>query len=819
MVNDKVPIENVLKSLESRFKVSFSYLDESVHGIAIDTLLISTSLSEYIAYIEKNTLLKIEQIDGQFYAVQKIDANRLFCGYLVSAQDKTPVSGAFIILGDVSTISSESGRFELEIPSNQEYSLVTIRHVGYETKTERHDSSSGACQTIFLAPFISTLEEVVISNYITQGIERKAGGEYVIRSSELQGLPGLLDSDVLMSLQVLPSIHSVNESVSDINIRGGTNDQNLILWDGVRLYQSGHFFGLISIFNPIFTDHVTVFKNGTQSANGNAVSGTIDIRTNDEVDEKFSASAGLNLLNTDVEFKVPLTNSMSINLAARHSVANLIHTPTYNQYFEKAFGEVENLNYNQVDSLEGGVNDFYYYDLGLKYLWDISSKDHLRISVLNVVNNLSYEEYLVSSNKELTKFSQVQQKSSAAGISYERIWNGNLSTQANGYLSHYQLRSQNNNLLFSQNLNQENLVLDWGVKLDAQWVFNTQFSLSSGYHFTEISATNLDVINNPEFERLVKDVLDNHVWYAEGNYLSDPKKLDFRTGVRMNYYQQLEELVVEPRFSVNYHLSDKLSVYLLGEYKSQASTQIIDLQNDFLGVEKRRWVLSNGQDVPLIKSRQLSLGLQYTIAHFLISVEGYMKYVDGIITSSQAFQNQFELVRSPGNYSSTGLDFLMNYSDEKFSGWLGYNLSRTLNEFDQLLDQEFPGNIDIRHSVSNGYSFATKKMESSIGFNWHTGRPYTAPLPGTPVTDGKINYEFPNSSNLNNYFRLDVSVKYKFDMGKKARGQVGFSVWNLTNYQNTISRYFRVGENQEVEEVNQSGLGITPNIMFRVDFF
>ena len=83
--------------------------------------------------------------------------------------------------------------------------------------------------------------------------------------------------DILQKIQAIPGISSINESISNINIRGGSNDQNLLLWDGIKMYHSGHFFGLISAFNPYLTDKVTLTKNGTSSQYNDGVSGTITI--------------------------------------------------------------------------------------------------------------------------------------------------------------------------------------------------------------------------------------------------------------------------------------------------------------------------------------------------------------------------------------------------------------------------------------------------------------------------------------------------------------------------------------------------------------
>ena len=133
----------------------------------------------------------------------------------------------------------------------------------------------------------STTDErgVILSQYLGNGINKINNGSFEIDYSKFEILPGLIDNDVLQSIQALPGIQSINETVSNINIRGGTHDQNLILWDGIKMYQSGHFFGLISAFSPYLTHEVKVSKNGTSAMYGDGVSSIIDMKSSSAISD------------------------------------------------------------------------------------------------------------------------------------------------------------------------------------------------------------------------------------------------------------------------------------------------------------------------------------------------------------------------------------------------------------------------------------------------------------------------------------------------------------------------------------------------------
>lgn len=154
----------------------------------------------------------------------------------------------------------------------------------------------------------------------------------------------MIEPDVLQTIQALPGVQSVDERVSNLNIRGGTHDQNLILWDGIKMYQSGHFFGLISAFNPYLTESVVVSKNGTSARYGDGISSIIDMRSSNTIDKAFSGGTGFNLINADVFSKIPLSDKTELLVSARRSVTDLIITPTYDQYFKRIFQDTDITN-------------------------------------------------------------------------------------------------------------------------------------------------------------------------------------------------------------------------------------------------------------------------------------------------------------------------------------------------------------------------------------------------------------------------------------------------------------------------------------------
>lgn len=814
--NEKQSLQKILKGLEQRYNITFTFIDKNVEGIFIIPPAKENDLKETLLYLSQQTALLFQLLNERYVTISKVETALLeICGNILYSDTAEMVAGATIQCGKEVSISDENGYFKLKNISEND--IVKIRFVGHQTIVAPvKEFLSVPCKKITLLPQFTTLQEVFVSDFITKGIDKKLDGSLVITTETLGILPGLIEPDVLQTIQVLPGIQSINETVSDINVRGGTNDQNLMLWDGIRMYHSGHFFGLISAYNPYLTEKITLTKNGSSSVLGDGVSSTIDIRTDDQVAEIFSAGAGVNMINGDMFAKIPLSKKASLQVSARRSLADILQTPTYKQYFERAFRDTDVTNSPNSDTLLGKKEKFYFYDTSLKLLYNITDKDKLRFSFLNVFNNIEYQENRLINAIRESRTSELKQHNLGSGISYSRVWNEKIRTSAQVYLSAYNLGAVNFDLLNDQRLIQKNKVLDTGLKLDTRVSLTNTIDIYAGYQFSEVGVTNLEDINNPRFSRLIKKVVRSHSTFLEGNFTFH--QTNIRLGARSNYFPGFEKLIIEPRFSFNQKFLEYWYFEILGEMKSQSITQIIDLQSDFLGVEKRRWVLSNNEDIPIIRSKQVSTGVSYKKGDFLISVEGYYKLVSGIITSAQGFQNQFQFIRSNGNYKTIGVDFLTSKKFDPFAIWLSYSNANSTFEFQQLLPPSFPNSLDIRHRATFGCSYGVRNFEISTGLNWHSGKPYTEPVKPNEIINNKINYDAPNSSRLDDYLRVDFSAKYRFNINNKVRAQFGISIWNILNRQNVINRYFSITDNNQLESSQQSSLGRTPNLIFRVNF-
>ena len=698
---------------------------------------------------------------------------------------------------------------QLSIATSLNFEVLSNRFIVITPKKNLGDTKS-----------IQRLEEVVVTNYLTKGISKTNNGTIEANTKAFAILPGLIEPDLLQIVQNLPGIISVDERISNINVRGGTNDQNLILYEGIRMYQTGHFFGLISAFNPYLSETISISKNGTSAKLGNGVSSSISIENADNLDKKISGGIGGNLLSVDGFTKIPLSKKTELQVSARRSFTDIFASTTYDSYFDRIFRDSELNASNNINTQLSLDERFLFYDFNAKFLYNINETSNLRINVLNIYNNLDYNQaFTTTANNFQETRSSLNQISYGLSSTYSKIFKDGITATAQAYYSNYNLDAENNDITNSQRLIQENKVEDYGLRIDVSKTVSESIIFNGGYQFNEVGVTNFENVTNPNFTSLIKEIVRTNALFGEIEWYSESRKTYIRLGSRISYFGKLSEFLIEPRFTVNYKFMDHFRLEVLGELKSQSITQVIDLQQDFFGIEKRRWNLANTENVPLITSEQISVGLSYNKNNLLVSVEGYYKGVNDITARSQGFQNQFQFTNDIGTYTVKGIDFLINKGFNNFSTWLSYSSSKNDYQFQNLNNGNlFPNTLDLRHVANASFTYNRDNFKVGFGINWHSGRPYTRPLETQDNSNSVIEYDSPNNERPRDYVRTDISAIYNFKFSKGIKAEVGASIWNIFNQTNIINRNYTLNSDDSIIEINNRSLKFTPNLSLRLNF-
>ena len=807
------PLLAILEQLQERFQVQFNYASAVIENIQIQNPGNDLGLNDVIVYLKERTGLDFDFISDTVISVKAKPLK--LCGFIKDKDSGEPLSFTTVQSKGNGTISDDEGYFELILTDLED--LIVIRHIGHKTlRREFKFFKIGDCNPIYLVQEQQKLPEIVLSDYLVRGMDKLDNGSFRLDFDRFSILPGLVEEDVLQSVQALPGIQSIDETVSNLNIRGGSNDQNLILWDGIKMYQSGHFFGLISMYNPQITQEVTLQKNGTSTAYTDGVSGTIAMSTDKNLNPNLKGSLGVNLIDANGFLDAPLGQNASIQIAARKSISDFFETPTYSEYFDRITRDTEVAA--NVETVTNSNVDFDFYDASVRFLYRPNDKDFLRLNFIYTANQVTFDENAMLEGNQEIRESSVDQNSIAGGFHHRRIWNRNFTTEFSVYETDYKLKAINANILQDQRFLQENKVSETGVRAMAINRLFDNLGWSNGYHFTETKITNLDDVDDPIFRRLEGEVLRTHGLFTEVDWASSNNQTSLNAGVRFNYLDKFRKQLWEPRVSFNQKFLDWFNLELLGESKHQNTSQVINFQNDFLGIEKRRWQLSNDSSIPILQSKQGSLGLSYKKGSWLVNTVVFLKEVKGITTQSQGFQDSYEFVKTSGKFDAQGVEVLLRKQLQNWNIWLSYGYLDSKYDFGELEETAFRNNFDITHSLSSGITFSTNALHLAAGANWRTGKPFTATVVGNETTDGEINYGQTNGTQLDDYLRLDVSAIYRAKLGNKTHLRLGVSVWNVLNRENPINTFYRLDEQDNAQQIIQQSLGITPNATMKILF-
>lgn len=809
-------LAELFQQWQVQYQVDFSYANVEVDHLLIKAYPNFDTLEENLAYLSKKLPFTYQVLPNNIVAVVPKKEYQWTCIRVFNFDQQTPILSP-VAVGSSLLIKATS-KNELYIPlETSSSSSFILQADGYENYSlDTSQLKEEGCTSVFLYEVSEKLNEVIITNYLTKGIDKLKTGQIRFNPTYFGLLPGMIEPDVLQSIQALPGVMSAEESVAYLNIRGGTHDQNLFLWDGIKIYQTSHFFGMITSLNPYMTQSTEIIKNGTNPSFGDGVSSVIDMKTNSKVNQTLSAEAGINMVYADFFVDAPLFQNSSLQVSGRHSINQWGKTPTYNRFFDKVFQNTAvstPTNSNQRTQ----EDDFSFYDFSFRWLYQVSENDYIRLNGLVAYNDFNLDRTEMEDDLVIARNSMLNQQNLALGAYYERRWNDAMVSNLQFYTSNYQLSAANTNELTSQTLQQENQVEEWGFKWNNEFQLNEELLLFVGYQFNETGILNFENINNPLFTRSVQEALISNSLFS-GLRFQPSLQTNVQLGSRINHISKFNTVLFEPRINITHRFLKKHILEFQAEKKSQITTQVVDQQSDFLGVENRRWVLANPGEIPILSSEQLSLGYSFQHKKWLITSDFFYKRILNITSQSQGFQNQFQFERTHGNYEVFGAEFLLTKKWENFSTWLSYSLTDNTYFFEDFTPSQFPNNIDITHVLDVGVNYEYRGVNVASGIHWHSGIPTTAIQLQGSGDDQSFVFGMPNQETLRNFFRIDFSANYTFSLRNKMQLYTGISIWNLLGRTNLYSTFYQNPNHSSMSPTFQRGLDFTPNFSLRLKF-
>lgn len=746
--------------------------------------------------------------------------------------------------------TNADGYFTLQkIPSDT--SVLVAQYVGYE-KTEVFLTPQSPKKNfiIEIPPSSRTLKTVTVTGYKEDVVLVNKNDVSVIKMTpkKLEQLPNMGERDVMRSFQLMPGVSASNESSSGLYVRGGTPDQNLVLYDGFTVYQVDHLYGFFSAFNSNALKDVQLYKGGFESRFGGRLSSVTEITGKDGNQNKINLGGDLSLLSLNVFAEVPIGKKFSSVITFRRSYKG----PIYNKIFEK-FNKSTTTSSSSAPSGGGPGGrqmqetkvSSYFYDLNGKFTYRPTTKDIISLSVFNgtdkLDNSTSFSapsfggastSSFSASTTDLTKYGNF-----GSSLKWSRKWTDKLyGNTILSYSNYYSNRDRsvertatNSSGETTTNKNgvfEKNDLKDYSIKSDYQWDILSFSQLQFGGFGTyyDIKYTYAQNDTSTVLDKKNEAILAGGYIQSKTKLFKD--KVQFLPGIRASYFETTKKMYYEPRASLSINITNRLTLKgATGKYYQFANRVT---REDILTGSKDFWLLSDGKSVPVSSSIHYIAGVSYETNSYLFSAEGYYKQITDLTEYSLRFNPSpvgvtYNENFYTGNNYARGIEFLVQKKSGNFNGWVSYTLGETKSRFEIYSDTYFPANQDVTHEFKIVGLYKYKRWDFSATWVFATGRPYTAPSGAYSVTllDGTTQDFFTvtskNGLRLPDYHRCDISANYKLLKGaqgdKKRReiGYIGISIFNLYNRTNTWYKQYTIQDNTIIE-TNVNYLGITPNL-------
>lgn len=720
--------------------------------------------------------------------------------------------------------------------------LLKVTYVGYQSKNLRYGPYDVPDKlNIALEPLSAQLKEVVISADANKFINTDRGiSQISLSPKQIALLPSIGETDIFRSLQLLPGVSGTNENSSGLFIRGGTPDQNLVLLDGMTIYRVDHFFGFFSAFNANAIKDVQLFKGAFPAKYGARIGGVVDLTGRTGSFEQVNGNVGVNLLSANASIEVPLSEKVSIFFAGRRSFTDLMQTGVYNAISENLYQQ------DDIPGLARVTPDFNFYDLNSKINFRPSEKDIISLSYyrgndfLDESRDIRNEIDIQDSDDDILALIDVDEITDWGNQGLSATWSRQWSPRyfhtmqlaTSRYKSNYDVNvdveatipNRDSTILeFDFKFEEENIIDDLSGRYDGEWLASASHKVAFGASFTQSEIDYLGVFNDTS--TLLDLNQKSKLW---AGYISDTwtpgSKLQVTAGARLSYYDLTEDILLAPRLSLQYSVTDKLKIKAGYGRHYQNVNRIIN-ENVTQG-SRDFWLMADDELVRISNSHQYVVGASYNANQWLLNVEAYYNDVSDLTEFSERVgngsDNPADLFFS-GDGVAKGLEILLQKKQGKYTGWVAYTLGRVKNTFTAFNGGEpFPALQDQLHEFKFVNSYEIEGWNFSASFIYGSGRPYSRPSNQYDITllDG-TNANFigvgpRNGSRLKPYHRLDLSAHHIFPMGK-CKGDIGLSIFNFYGRLNTW--YFEYDFSQDpVLTTEITYLGFTPNLSFTFTF-
>lgn len=757
-------------------------------------------------------------------------------GYVRNSKTGEPLIQASVFIEKLQrgANTDQYGYYSISAPPGSY--TISVQSLGMKDARYRIELHSDGRFDIDMAEQVVTLKEVVVSTQKAGNVSRVQMGVERLNIATIKKVPTIFgETDVLKVVTTLPGVKTVGEASSGFNVRGGSADQNLILFNDNTIYNPSHFFGMFSAFNPEIIKDIELYKSSIPAKYGGRLASVLDITTRDGNKKKFTGSAGLGLITSRINVEGPLVKDRtSFIFGARTTYANwlLQFLPEDLKNSKASFYDL-NLTINHKIN---NNNDLYVsayasndrFNLANDTTYGYSNKSvsvkwrHSFSSKLNGFLTAAYDryDYKVSSDKNKVNAYQLKFGISQMNLKGDLVYvlNPEHTLELGGSSIYYQLNPGsftpvgNQSQVAAKQIQQEQ-ALESAVYLADRYTINNRLSVHAGLRFSMFHYLGPGSVNQyPDGVNKTEDNIVGVKQYGNNKVIKTYGGPEYRVSVRY---------AINNSFSVKAgYNSQRQYIHMLSNTTAIAPTDIWKLSDTYIRPQRgQQWSMGFYKN---FRSNTIETSVEF----YYKTISDYLDYKPGatLILNDHI---ETDVINTKGK--AYGVELMVKKQVGKLNGWISYTYSRVLLRDDEGVNnikinrgEYYPANYDKPHDVTLVGNFKVNhRFSLSLNVNYSTGRPITLPV-GRFYYAGaeRVLYSDRNAYRIPDYFRADfaMNIDGNHKVKQKLHTSWTIGIYNLTGRKNPYSVYY-VTENGRINGYKLSIFGaMIPFVNLNVRF-
>ena len=660
------------------------------------------------------------------------------------------------------------------VPGNYTIMVSYIGFDMYKQKTRLSDDESKKVN-INLVEQVVQLTEIEVTAEKLQRRNNIQPSKISLSPRMMKAAPALAEPDLFRTIQALPGVLTTSEFSTGLVIRGGNTDQNLIMLDGITVYNPSHLGGVFSNFIVDGVKEAELIKGAYNAEYGGRLSAVLNVISREGNKNQFKGKANLSLLSAQTTLEGPFYKGAWI-LSGRRT------------YFDLVLPKVL-----PAETAEN-IPPYYFYDIQGHVFSDLSPKDRFSLSYYSGIDDIFFDTFGLNG----------RWGNNTISAHYRRVFNeklvGNFLVANSQFFTSFGLGGDNGLVSYNE-------IDDKTLSADFSWFKSSNSTLKFGAQLKKLGFEYTNKFQNSTQFQIKTDPLE-FAQYIKLKYKPNDLFI-IEPGLRLNLYDVYpDSLFPDLRLGLKYLLTDDRYInFSVGNYHQFIST----FQDDFNPAILDNWIAADTSVSPG-KSIQVVLGYEEYIKNmYKIQVEGYYKDLKNLLTYEEkrsttdapVSDESLANIVTPADGYAYGFELFGQKMSGKLSGWVAYTYSvsrKIMNSIYADGEQEYYTNWDRTHafSVLGNYQF-NKKWETNWRFALQSGQAFT-PILGYyvqkfPESPEEVFRTIPgtrNSSRYEPYSRLDVGAVYHAKIGN-TNIDIFFQIINTLNRKNTFRKIYNLG--------------------------